>query len=228
VKTLVIATRNDHKVEEIREVLGDRFRFQTLRDYPNAPNVPEDAPSFSGNATLKAINLARWLAARAPLAGPEDETWVLADDSGLEVDALGGAPGVYSARYAAVDSAAMGNSPDSENNRKLLRLLKGIPEGARTARFRCVIALTPLLARSSGNASPVCLLDDLELQTQLYEGTCEGRIGFETKGTNGFGYDPLFTPAGFPQTFAELGEKTKNQISHRSKALSELVARFPA
>ena len=209
-------------------MLGDRFRFQTLRDYPDAPNVPEDAATFSGNATLKAVSLARWLAARAPLAGSENEIWVLADDSGLEVDALGGAPGVYSARYAAVDSAGLGNSPDGENNRKLLRLLQGIPEGARTARFRCVIALTPLLARPSGNASPVCLLDDLELQTQLYEGTCEGRIGFETKGVNGFGYDPLFMPDGFPQTFAELGEKTKNQISHRSKALAELVARFPA
>ncbi len=226
-KTLVIATRNGHKAEEIRAVLGDRFQFQTLRDYPDAPNVAEDAPTFSGNATLKAISLARWLVARALLAVPGDEPWVLADDSGLEVDALGGAPGVHSARFAAVDSAVMGNSPDTENNRKLLRLLQGIPEGARTARFRCVIALTPLLGHSASNASPVCSQDELELQTQLFEGTCEGMIGFEAKGANGFGYDPLFTPVGFSKTFAELGEKTKNEISHRSRALAQLVSRFP-
>ena len=157
-KTLVIATRNGHKVEEIRALLGDRFRFQTLKDYPDAPNVAEDAPTFAGNATLKAVGLARWLANSEPFSGPEAQAWVLADDSGLEVDAIGGAPGVYSARFAAMDSAELGNSPDIENNRKLLRLLREVPSSKRTARFRCVIALTPLVTVSPSSASPVCAI----------------------------------------------------------------------
>ena len=227
-KTLVVATRNDHKVEEIRALIGNRFRFQTLKEYPDAPNVVEDAPTFAGNATRKAISLAKWLAARESAPGSEDQTWVLADDSGLEVDALAGAPGVHSARFAAVDSAERGNAPDVDNNRKLLHLLKDIPENKRTARFRCVIALTPLVAASPSSASPVCSLDEFELQTQIFQGACEGRIGFAPKGVSGFGYDPLFTPEGFHQTFAELGENAKNQISHRAKAISELVRRFPA
>lgn len=226
--TLVVATRNGHKVGEIRAFLGDRFRFQTLKDYPDAPNVAEDAPTFAGNATLKAVGLARWLAKSGPISGPGVQAWVLADDSGLEVDALGGAPGVYSARFAAMDSAGSGNSPDIENNRKLLRLLQDVPPSRRSARFRCVIALTPLPAPSCGGASPGSGHHDLELHTQIFQGTCEGWIGFEPRGEAGFGYDPLFTPEGFAQTFAELGEGTKNRISHRSKALSELVSRFHA
>ena len=227
-KRLVVATRNDHKVEEIRALIGNRFRFQTLKDYPDAPTVVEDAPTFAGNATRKAVSLAKWLAAREPALGSEDQTWVLADDSGLEVDALKGAPGVHSARFASVDSAERGNSPDVDNNSKLLHLLQDVPKSKRTARFRCVIALTPLVAPSPSSASPVCSLDEFELQTQLFQGACEGRIGFMPKGVSGFGYDPLFTPEGFHQTFAELGEDAKNQISHRAKAISELVRRFPA
>jgi XTP/dITP diphosphohydrolase len=226
--TLVIATRNDHKVEEIRALIGNRFRFQTLKDYPDAPNVVEDAPTFEGNATRKAVSLAKWLAAREQALAPEVQTWVLADDSGLEVDALKGAPGVHSARFAGGDSVERGNSPDADNNCKLLLLLQDVPESKRTARFRCVIALTPLVSVSPSNNSPVCALDEFELQTQLFLGACEGRIGFQPKGVSGFGYDPLFTPEGLHQTFAELGEDVKNKISHRAKALSELVRRFPA
>jgi XTP/dITP diphosphohydrolase len=148
---------------------------------------------------------------------------VLADDSGLEVDALDGAPGVHSARFAALDSGAQGNSSDAENKTKLLRLLEGVPEPRRTARFRCVIALTPVTTVERGNASPVCSSDEAEMQTELFEGVCEGRIAFEPNGQGGFGYDPLFIPAGYAQSFAELAPEIKNQLSHRGKALEKLA-----
>jgi XTP/dITP diphosphohydrolase len=152
----------------------------------------------------------------------QSPAFVLADDSGLEVDALNGAPGVHSARFAAINAPAAGNSSDADNNAKLLRLLKDIPTEKRTARFRCVIALTPVLIEEQGNASPVCLADEHELQTELFGGACEGRISFTPSGAKGFGYDPLFVPNGFQQSFAELGEEVKNQISHRAKALEML------
>ena len=138
---------------------------------------------------------------------------MLADDSGLEVDALGGAPGVHSARFAALDSAKSGNTPDADNNAKLLRLLKDIPPEKRTARFRCVIALVQVHSPQSTVHSP-----------QLFDGVCEGRIIFDSRGKNGFGYDPLFVPLGLEQTFAELGEDVKNRLSHRAKALEKLKA----
>jgi XTP/dITP diphosphohydrolase len=144
----------------------------------------------------------------------------------LEVDALGGAPGVYSARFAATDAPLAGNSPDSANNAKLLPLLEDIPLEKRTARFRCVLALTPVLRSLDKSASPVCYTDEFELQTELFEGVCEGRIGFAPRGQNGFGYDPLFIPLGHDQTFAELGEAVKNQLSHRAKALAKLKQRL--
>ena len=145
--TLLIATRNAHKVGEIRAILSDRFQYLTLRDFPGAPPVVEDAPTFAGNATKKAVELAQWLAATQKVPKPAEgsQLFVLADDSGLEVDALNGAPGVYSARFAALDTNHSGNSPDADNNAKLLRLLENIPVGKRTARFRCVLALTPAL-----------------------------------------------------------------------------------
>jgi XTP/dITP diphosphohydrolase len=152
--------------------------------------------------------------------------FVLADDSGLEVDALNGAPGVYSARFAALDGGGAGNSPTQENNAKLLRLLKNVSPEKRTARFRCVLALTPALSLSPENASPVCAADEFELQTELFEGACEGRIGFDLKGQGGFGYDPLFVPHGHDQTFGELGEDIKNRLSHRAKALEKLKQRL--
>jgi XTP/dITP diphosphohydrolase len=219
VKTILIATHNTHKVEEIRAILGVRFHFLALNDFPNAPKVVEDEKTFAGNAVKKAMELVRWIsdppAARRP---PPD--FVLADDSGLEVDALDGAPGVHSARFAAPDKNE--NSPDTGNNSKLLRLLANVPAGKRAARFRCVLALAPVLKKESENSSPVCCADELELQTQLFDGVCEGRIIFEPRGKNGFGYDPLFVPDGFKKTFAELGGEVKNKMSHRAGALGKL------
>ncbi|HEY9172620.1 MAG TPA: non-canonical purine NTP pyrophosphatase, partial [Verrucomicrobiae bacterium] len=139
--TLLLATRNAHKVGEIRAILGDDLRYLTLNDFPDAPQVIEDAATFAGNASKKAVELARWQAqvcCPQPTAGEEDSFLVLADDSGLEVDALNGAPGVHSARFAALDSGRPGNSTDAENNAKLLRLLQDVPAERRTARFRCV------------------------------------------------------------------------------------------
>jgi XTP/dITP diphosphohydrolase len=220
VKTILIATRNRRKVGEIRAILGGHFQFLTLNDFPNAPKVVEDADTFDGNATKKAVTLAEWLARiQNPESGIQKPDFVLADDSGLEVDALGGKPGVHSARFAALDKNE--NSSDADNNAKLLRLLKGVPPEKRTARFCCVLALVTILEKNE-NSSSVCYADEFEMQTQLFNGICEGRIGFELRGKNGFGYDPLFVPDGFEKTFAELGDFEKNKSSHRAKALEKL------
>lgn len=218
---ILIATRNAHKVSEIQAILGKPFEYLTLKDFPQAPKVIEDADTFAGNATKKAVELAKWIAGHN--AWPAAD-FVLADDSGLEVDALNGAPGVFSARFAAMDSGE--NSPDADNNAKLLRLLKEVPLEKRTARFRCVIALTPVPSKAIESASPVCYADEPELQTQLFDGACEGRIIFEPRGANGFGYDPLFVPNGFDETFADLGEDIKNKLSHRARALEKLKTTF--
>ncbi|MEI9863738.1 MAG: non-canonical purine NTP pyrophosphatase [Limisphaerales bacterium] len=216
--TLLIATRNAHKVGEIRAILGGNFQFLTLVDFPGVPAVVEDADTFAGNATKKAVELARWLTSN-PL-NPQLSTldYVLADDSGLEVDALNGAPGVHSARFAAMDKNE--NAPDADNNAKLLRLLKDVPLEKRTARFRCVIALLPLPHGKVESASPVCYAEEFE--PEIFDGACDGRIQFSMNGRGGFGYDPLFVPNGFTQTFAELGEEVKNQLSHRAMALTKL------
>ncbi len=218
--TIVIATRNAHKADEIRSILGGSFHFLTLNDYPDAPKVVEDAPTFAGNATKKAVELAEWLAAKHSTFNIQHSTsnFVLADDSGLEVDALDGAPGVHSARFAALDSAKSGNTPDTDNNAKLLRLLKDVPPEKRTARFRCVIALASI----GGASVPASRLVSSLAPPKLFDGACEGRIGFTPRGKNGFGYDPLFVPAGLEQTFAELGEDVKNKLSHRARALEKL------
>jgi len=227
--TLLIGTRNAHKVQEIRAILGTEFRYLTLRDFPDAPEVSEDAPTFAGNAIRKAVELAKWLSSSRnpqPAIRGTLPCFVLADDSGIEVDALQGAPGVHSARFAALDSGRAGNSPTAENNAKLLRLIRDIPAEKRTARFRCVIALTPAVVSHAESASPVCYADEFELQTELFEGTCEGRIEFAPRGPGGFGYDPLFVPQGYEHTFAELGEEVKNRLSHRGKALAKLKKRL--
>jgi len=221
VKTFLIATRNAHKVGEIRAILGGVFQFLTLNDFPDAPAVVEDADTFAGNATKKAVTLAEWLASRpTPHAS---RLFVLADDSGLEVDVLNSAPGVYSARFAAVDHLKDGNTPDADNNAKLLRLLRDVPAEKRTARFRCVIALAPVDPATISSASPVCYAPG-EIPVMIFNGACEGRIDFGPRGQGGFGYDPLFIPNGFDQSFAELGEATKNQLSHRAQALGKLQA----
>ena len=226
--TLLLATRNDHKVAEIRALLGEKFCCRSFEDFPNAPEVVEDAGTFAGNATKKAVALARWLAttdaSRAALHTPP--FFALADDSGLEVDALDGAPGVHSARFAALDCGGSGNSKDADNNAKLLRLLATTTLEKRTARFQCVLALTPVMGARIESASPVCYADEYELASQLFEGACEGRIRFAPAGQGGFGYDPLFVPDGFEQSFAELGADVKNVISHRAKALGKLKAHF--
>ena len=217
---LLIATRNTHKVGEIRAILGERFQYLTLEDFPSAPKVVEDADTFAGNATKKAVELARWLADSEHSKAGDGEMYILADDSGLEVDALGGAPGVHSARFAAMDKTE--NAKDADNNAKLLRLLHDVPLEKRTARFRCVIALAPVGGPRVESASPVCYADGLDVQT--FDGTCEGHIQLSGTGAKGFGYDPLFVPNGFTESFAELGEDVKNKLSHRAKALEKLKA----
>jgi len=225
--SIVLATRNAHKTEEIRAILGDRFLYLTLTDLPNAPAVKEDAATFGGNATEKAVHVAQWLAGEGSgfrVPGVESRVqdsrvFVLADDSGLEVDALNGAPGVHSARFAALDGPANdspgnANSPDAANNAKLLRLLQDVPLEKRTARFRCVLALVEVCSPSAART------------TELFDGICEGRISFAPTGQRGFGYDPLFVPAGYEQSFGELGSDVKNKISHRASALVKLRQRL--
>jgi XTP/dITP diphosphohydrolase len=210
VTTIVIATHNAHKLGEIRAILGGGLQLLSLNDFPDAPKVAEDAKNFAGNATKKAVELAKWLAANFPPTRYASPLFVLADDSGLEVDALDGAPGVHSARFAATDSAKSGNTPDADNNAKLLQLLKDVPLGKRRARFYCALALVAI-------DSPAAVRQPL-----LFDGACEGRIGFEAQGKNGFGYDPLFIPVGLDRTFAELDEDAKNRLSHRFSALEKL------
>jgi XTP/dITP diphosphohydrolase len=226
--TIVPATRNTHKLEEIRGILGSGFFISTVYN-PTASPVKEDAATFAGNATKKAVEMAKQIRglfeteARSVLIPP---CFILADDSGLEVDTLNGAPGVHSARFAALDTGAAGNSTDVENNGKLLRLLRDTPIEKRTARFRCVLALVPARHEQNKPASPACHADEIERQVELFEGACEGHILSEPRGAGGFGYDPLFVPRGFDRTFAELGESEKNQISHRANALKKLKERL--
>ncbi|MCD6050640.1 MAG: non-canonical purine pyrophosphatase, rdgB/HAM1 family [Verrucomicrobia bacterium] len=226
VKTLILATRNKHKTEEIQQILGTGFKCLSLNEFPDAPPVDETATTFGGNATLKSVGLARWLLETpSKLSGIAGEAYVLADDSGLEVDALNGAPGVYSARFAHLESGKPGNSPDGENNAKLLSLMQGVPVEKRNARFRCALALTPLL-KADKCSSPPCEADELEVATLIFEGACEGRMDTKPAGGGGFGYDPMFIPAGYDKSFAELGEDVKNRLSHRSKALAKLQQHF--
>ena len=166
----------------------------------------------SGNAAKKAVELATWLAGNSKLITQNSKlNFVLADDSGLEVDLLNGAPGVHSARFAALDKSE--NSKDADNNAKLLRLLENVPPEKRTARFRCVIALAEINLQSA-------------IRPQFFDGACEGRIQLVATGAGGFGYDPLFVPDGFAQSFAELGEDVKNRLSHRAQALAKLKEFF--
>lgn len=196
-KTVVIATNNAHKVAEITTALDfEGWEFKTLREMGVASNPEEDADSFEGNARIKAR------AAREACGG---HVAALADDSGLVVDALGGAPGVYSSRYAGED----GN--DAANNEKLLRELEGVSEDARTARFVSVIVFV-----------------DVDGAEHVARGTIEGRIGYEERGSEGFGYDPLFSPDEYEGTLtlAEVSQAQKNAISHRGNALRALKAQL--
>jgi len=184
---LVLATKNRKKLVEIRELLaGLDFSIMSVDDFKNIPEIQEDAETFEGNAKKKAIQIAKITRKLS-----------LADDSGLEIDFLGGKPGVRSARFAGE------NASDDDRNRKVLDLLKGIPSKDRTARFRCVVAIS-----------------DGEF-IKLVNGVCEGRIGIEPRGNQGFGYDPIFIVPSYNKTFAELGLEIKNQISHRAIALKK-------
>jgi XTP/dITP diphosphohydrolase len=191
---LVVATRNRHKTREIQPILGPEFRVRDLGAHPEVSEIRESGTSFEENAKLKALAASRQLPAL-----------VIADDSGLEVDALGGAPGIYSARYAGA------NATDRDKIDKLLRELERVraTDDRRHARFRCVVAL----ARNG----------DL---LGMFEGTVQGRITDTARGDSGFGYDPIFVPVGFEQTFGELSEEVKNTISHRAKAIRALANRL--
>lgn len=211
---LLVATRNRHKLGELRVILGAGFEVLGLDALPGAGDVVEDEPTFAGNAAKKAV----WA---AQLAG--GRALALADDSGLEVDALGGAPGVISARYA---QEAGGPRPtDAQNNAKLLRALAGVPAEKRTARFQCVIAIAgpAALAAAAKQASVPCEQRS-PWTVALCGGTCEGRLLFEPRGAGGFGYDPLFVPANHEMTFSELDEEVKHGISHRAQAAAKAKA----
>jgi XTP/dITP diphosphohydrolase len=219
--SLLIATRNAHKVAEIQTILGSNFCCLPLSNFDGAPEVIEDQATFVGNAKKKSTEIAEWIFTHRSKLDTPSPNFVLADDSGLEVDALNGAPGVYSARFAALDGGSLGNSSTAANNAKLLRLLENVTAERRTARFRCVIAVTSMsVLENAMSAEPA--IKKFEGNTELFEGSCEGRIGFEPRGEGGFGYDPLFLPAGHDQTFAQLGEEIKNGLSHRARALGQL------
>lgn len=210
-ETLLVATGNAHKVEEIRSVLGSAFHVIAQKDVGVRMDPEETGATFAENAAIKALAWARHLSSRPEqaLAG-----WVLADDSGLEVDVLGGAPGVHSARYAHLGTGRSGNAPDAANNARLLRELGSFPTERWTARFRCALALVPV---RPGVPDAVSGRD-----IRSFDGVCEGRIQPQPAGVGGFGYDPLFVPEGETRSFAELGSAVKNRISHRARALAAL------
>ncbi|MDE5940957.1 MAG: non-canonical purine NTP diphosphatase [Muribaculaceae bacterium] len=190
---IVFATNNAHKLKEVREIVGDRCQILSLGDIGCVDDIPETASTLEGNALIKA----RWVKERYGFD-------CFADDTGLEVDALGGEPGVRSARYA---SAACGADHDSEANmRLLLANMNGVSD--RKARFRTVIALI------SGG------------EEHCFEGIVEGEITCIPMGKDGFGYDPVFRPAGKSLTFAEMGADEKNSLSHRRRALDKLMEFF--
>ena len=184
-----------------------------MRELGPTPDLAETGSSLESNASLKVKQLRQWLNGNANLqrrAAAHSQTCLLADDSGLEVDALNGAPGVLSARFAAAKTSD-GNAKDEQNNAKLLALMQTVPNEKRTARFRCVLAL---LQNPGANKTAI----------RFFTGTCEGQIAKNPQGQNGFGYDPLFLPAGYNQSFGELSAGVKNRISHRSLALAKLAA----
>ena len=191
-KKLVIATKNKNKKKELERLLkGLRVKVVSLSDLKiQVPRVIEDGKTFRQNAIKKALTFSRYI-----------NGIILADDSGLVVDVLGGKPGVRSSRFAHTKAT------DKENNTKLLKLMKDIPLKKRQATFVCVIAIA-----ERGNLIRTC------------EGQCKGTIGFIPKGKNGFGYDPLFMPKGKGRTFAQLASSSKNRISHRGKALRKAKA----
>ena len=188
---LWLATRNRHKTVELRQMLGNDYAVEDLCAHPEIGPVVEDGASFEENACLKAVAISQRLPGLA-----------LADDSGLEVDSLGGAPGIYSARYSGPEAT------DATNRKKLLSALADVGTAAsRRARFRCVLAL----AREG-------------VVIATFDGAVEGSIVSHERGSGGFGYDPLFLADGFKQTFAEISQADKNRVSHRAAAVAKLQA----
>ncbi|MFH1360914.1 MAG: XTP/dITP diphosphatase [Candidatus Omnitrophota bacterium] len=187
-KELIVATRNKKKLQEIRVLLADMdLAITSLADYPDLPQIEEDGKTFTQNAIKKAASIAM-----------ATKKLTMGEDSGLEVKALGNAPGVYSARFSGA------NANDKKNNAKLLRSLKDVPLKKRQARYRCHVAL----ADAHG------LID-------VVSASCSGLIASKSKGKNGFGYDPLFIIPRFQKTFGELDPVIKARISHRSRALKK-------
>ena len=184
---LIIATRNAHKTSEIRAMIGDRFEVLDVTSFPECPEIEETGATFLENSRLKAEGISRVI-----------DGWVLSDDSGLEVDALGGAPGVWSSSFGGEE----GNH--ALNNARLLSEMEG--KADRRARFRC----TMVLAQGGKEVAH-------------FSGTVEGTIIADARGAKGFGYDPLFVPEGHAATFAELGDEVKNSLSHRARALTQAV-----
>lgn len=189
--TLVFATNNPHKAREVEEILGGAYEVKTLKEIGCDTDIPETADTLEGNALLKA----QYVKAHFGLD-------CFSEDTGLEVTALGGAPGVHTARFAGEQRSA------ADNNALLLQKLEG--QSDRRAQFRTVIAL---------------LMDGKEI---LLEGVCKGHIGMAPAGEGGFGYDPVFVPEGHESSFAQLGSEIKNQISHRARAMQKLVAYLSA
>lgn len=184
---LLLGTRNPGKVREIETILGRvPWRLRSLQEFADVGTPAETGDTYAENAIIKAQYYSH-----------ATDICALADDSGLEVEALGGAPGVFSARYAGAGAS------DADRRRLLLSELAEVPADRRRARFVCVVA--------------IALPDGTVLNTS--EGTCEGKIIFESRGAGGFGYDPLFVPDGFAETFAEIPDAVKNQLSHRARAL---------
>lgn len=187
-KELVVATKNKKKLEEIKEILRDlNLKITSLADYPDAPRILENGRTFKENAVKKAIKIARFT-----------QKLTLGEDSGLEVEALGGKPGIYSSRFAGKDKN------DLKNNLKLLKLLRGLPLKKRKAHYICAVALA-----------------DKNGLVGVTEGKCSGLVGFKLKGHFGFGYDPLFIIPKYKKTFAQLGPAIKHKMSHRFRALSK-------
>jgi XTP/dITP diphosphohydrolase len=187
-KKIVLATRNKHKIQEIKTILHDLpLEILTLNDFPGVPVLREDGATFQDNSLQKAQAVYR----HTKLAA-------LADDSGLELFFLNGRPGVLSARYAGEGAS------DEQNNEKLLEQMRGVAPRRRKAQFRAVLTL----------------LD--EKGVDVTEGICPGTLAESGRGTNGFGYDPIFIPSGFSRTYAELTVEEKNQISHRARALAAM------
>ena len=212
-RTAILASQNKNKIKEIRAILEKYDLDVITRDDAGIPadDIEETGTTFEENSYLKASVIMDMIAADPSLAKYLDSP-VIADDSGLMADALGGAPGVYSARYAGESCTY------DDNNTKLLAALDGVPESERTARFVTVITLiypnekdVPDAARPQDGRYVL-----------VASGECRGHIATEKRGDGGFGYDPVFIPEGYEKSFAELGTDFKNTISHRAKALEEL------